>query len=150
MNKLKILRKEKNISQKEIAQMLKISQNGYSQYETETRIIPITLLKKLANYFNVSLDYILGLTNIKDKYPISKIIHTNYNMNRLKEIREDKDLRQKDVSKILNMSRTGYSDYETGSNNIPTINIINLAIYYNVPIDYILYLTDERIPHKRK
>ena len=47
------------------------------------------------------------------------------------------------------MSQTGYSAYETKDNDIPTKILIKLALYYNVSIDYLLYMTDERIPHKR-
>ncbi len=149
MNNLKKLRKEKDCSQKDIAKLLKISQNGYSQYENEIRSIPIFLLKNLAIYFNTSLDYLLGLTNIQTKYLPSKIIPTSYPDNRLKEIREDRDLNQKKVADLLEMSRSGYSAYETGSNVIPNSKLIKLALFYNVSIDYILYLTDERKVHKR-
>lgn len=70
-------------------------------------------------------------------------------MNRLKELREDKDLFQKDVAKYLNMSQTGYSQYETETNDIPTEILRNLADYYNTSIDYMLYRTDERKPYPR-
>ena len=46
-----------------------MSQTGYSQYETETNDIPTLILKKLANYYNTSIDYILCLTNEKKPYP---------------------------------------------------------------------------------
>ncbi len=65
-------------------------------------------------------------------------------MNRLKELREDKDLYQKDVAKMLNMSQTGYSQYETETNDIPTDILKKLARFYQTSIDYLLYLTDER------
>lgn len=70
-------------------------------------------------------------------------------MNRLKEIREDKDLLQKDIAKLLNTGLSIISAYERELYDINTKNLIELAIFYNVPIDYILYLTDERKPHKR-
>ncbi len=70
-------------------------------------------------------------------------------MNRLKELREDKDLFQKDIAKYLNMSQTGYSQYETETNDIPTEVLRNLADYYNTSIDYILYRTDERKPYSK-
>ena len=62
---------------------------------------------------------------------------------RLKELREDRDLTQSQISKILNMSQTGYSKQETGENDVPTKILIELAKYYNVSVDYILELTDE-------
>lgn len=70
-------------------------------------------------------------------------------MNRLKDLREDKDLFQKDIAKYLNMSQTGYSKYEVGTNDIPTSILIKLADYYNTSIDYILYQTDERKAYKK-
>ena len=70
-------------------------------------------------------------------------------MNRLKDLREDKDLLQKDIAKILNMSQTGYSKYEVETNDIPTDILKKLAKYYNTSIDYLLCLTDERKPYPR-
>lgn len=70
-------------------------------------------------------------------------------MNRLKELREDRDLYQKDIAKILNMSQTGYSQYETETNDIPTDILKQLAKYYNTSIDYLLYQTDERKPYPK-
>ena len=70
-------------------------------------------------------------------------------MNRLKEMREDKDLLQKDIANLLNTGLSIISAYERELYDINTKNLIELAIFYNVPIDYILYLTDERTPHKR-
>ena len=70
-------------------------------------------------------------------------------MNRLRELRENKDLYQKDIAKVLNMSQTGYSQYETEINDIPTAILKQLAEYYNTSIDYLLYVTDERKPYPR-
>ncbi len=70
-------------------------------------------------------------------------------MNRLKELREDRDLYQKDIAKILNMSQTGYSQYETETNDIPTSILKKLADYYSTSIDYLLYVTDEKKPYKK-
>ena len=63
--RLKDLREDLDIKQKEIAEYLHIKQNTYSQYENGQRQLPIDVLIKLANYYNVSTDYILGLS--KDK-----------------------------------------------------------------------------------
>ncbi len=69
--------------------------------------------------------------------------------NRIRALREDRDLRQVEVAKILNMSQTGYSKYETGENDIPTRILIELAKFYNTSIDYLLGLTDEKEPYKK-
>ena len=70
-------------------------------------------------------------------------------MERLRDIREDRDLKQKDIAQILNMSQTGYSKYEVGTNDIPTEVLKKLAHYYNTSIDYLLYETDERKPYSK-
>ena len=61
---------------------------------------------------------------------------------RIRDLREDKDLNQTQVAKILGMSQTGYSKYETGENDIPTTILIKLSEFYDTSIDYILGQTD--------
>ena len=73
MNRLKLLRKEKNMYQKEIASILGMSQTGYSQYETETNDIPTNILIKLADYYNTSVDYILCRTDQKEPYEKKRV-----------------------------------------------------------------------------
>ena len=67
----------------------------------------------------------------------------------IKNLREDKDLTQKEVGRILNMSQTGYNQYEIGRNDIPTKVLIDLANFYNTSTDYILGLTNEIKPYPR-
>ena len=62
---------------------------------------------------------------------------------RIRDMREDKDLNQTQVAKMLGMSQTGYSKYETGENDIPTNVLIKLARFYNTSIDYLLGETDD-------
>ena len=61
---------------------------------------------------------------------------------RLRDLREDHDWNQTTLAKMLNMSQTGYSKYETGENDIPTPILIRLARIYNTSIDYLLGETD--------
>ena len=63
---------------------------------------------------------------------------------RIRDLREDNDLNQTQVAKMLGMSQTGYSKYETGENDIPTAVLIKLADFYNTSIDYLLGQTDKR------
>lgn len=69
--------------------------------------------------------------------------------NRIRELREDADLNQTKVAKILGMSQTGYSKYETGENDVPTKILIELALFYDTSVDYILRLTDVIKPYPR-
>ncbi|MBQ8446869.1 MAG: helix-turn-helix transcriptional regulator [Clostridia bacterium] len=67
---------------------------------------------------------------------------------RIRDLREDRDMNQTQIAKILNMSQTGYSKYETGENDIPTKILIQLADYYDTSIDYLLGRTDNPNPYK--
>ena len=68
---------------------------------------------------------------------------------RIRDLREDKDLNQTQIAKILGMSQTGYSKYETGENDIPTTILIKLAEFYNTSIDYLLGQTDNPNRYKK-
>ena len=72
------------------------------------------------------------------------------NIQRLKDIREDKDLLQKDIAKVLKISQVQYSRYETGIRLIPLDKIDVLANYYNVSVDYLIGRTDVKEPYKKK
>lgn len=61
---------------------------------------------------------------------------------RIRDLREDRDLTQKQVAQILGMSQTGYSKYETGENDIPTHILIKLADFYGTSVDYLLDRTN--------
>lgn len=67
---------------------------------------------------------------------------------RIRDLREDKDLTQKELSKILNCSQQVYSNYELGQRDIPTDILIALSRFYGVSVDYILGLTDYPFIHK--
>lgn len=66
---------------------------------------------------------------------------------RIRDIREDHDLSQKEIASVIGMSQTGYSKYETGENDIPTAVLISLADYYHTSVDYLLGLTDCKDPY---
>ena len=67
---------------------------------------------------------------------------------RIRALREDRDLNQTQVAKMLNMSQTGYSKYETGENDVPTHILIKLSKFYETSTDYILGLTEIKQPYK--
>ena len=69
LKRLKDLREDRDLLQRNIADILKITRQQYSLYEIGKRDLPIDLLKALALYYDVSTDYIIGLTNKKNPYP---------------------------------------------------------------------------------
>ncbi len=72
------------------------------------------------------------------------------NQNRLRDLREDKDLKQKDLADYLQVHQTTYSDYELSRLNIPVSALHALADFYNVSIDYLLCRTNEKAPYPKK
>lgn len=66
---------------------------------------------------------------------------------RIRDLRQDRDLTQREIAGIIGMSQTGYSKYETGENDVPTIILIALAQFYETSVDFILGLTDNPKPY---
>lgn len=73
INRLKEIREDRDIFQKDVANFLNIKQQQYSEYEIGKRLIPINYLSELADFYNVSIDYLLGKTDLSKPYPKSKI-----------------------------------------------------------------------------
>lgn len=69
------------------------------------------------------------------------------NYQRIRDLREDRELNQTQFAKILGMSQTGYSKYETGENDIPTEILLKMADYYQTSIDYMLGRTNIKKPY---
>lgn len=62
---------------------------------------------------------------------------------RIRDLREDRDLTQREIAKILNCSQQVYSNYELGQRDIPTDILIKLSVFYNVSVDYILGVSND-------
>ena len=71
-------------------------------------------------------------------------------LERLRGLREDRDLTQGDMAALLQVHQTTYSDYEREKVNIPLATLKKLAIFFDTSTDYILDLTDEIKPYPRK
>lgn len=70
--------------------------------------------------------------------------------NRLRDLREDKDLTQRDLGEYLSIHQSTYSDYELGELNIPVSALHKLADFYGVSIDYLLGRTNKKEPYPKK
>lgn len=68
-NKIRDLREDRDLTQKELARLLKIHQTTYSDYELGRLNVPVTVLHQLADFYGVSVDYLLGRTGEKKPYP---------------------------------------------------------------------------------
>lgn len=69
---------------------------------------------------------------------------------RLKDIREDRDITQRELAEFLHIKQNTYSQYENGQRSLPIEVLIKLAEFFNTSTDYILELTDEVKPYKKK
>lgn len=70
-------------------------------------------------------------------------------ISRLKEIREEKDLKQTDIAKVLKITQVQYSRYETGLRTIPIYHLEKLSDFYHTSVDYLIGKTDERKPYPK-
>ena len=68
---------------------------------------------------------------------------------RIRDLREDNDLTQQQIAKLLNVSQSTYSRYENGELDILMLTVIKLAHHYNTSVDYLVNMTDIRTPYKR-
>ena len=68
---------------------------------------------------------------------------------RLKDLREDADIKQREIADFLHIKQNTYSQYENGQRGLPVEILCELALYFNTSADYILELTDDPEPYKR-
>ena len=68
---------------------------------------------------------------------------------RIKDLREDNDITQKEIAEYLHIKQNTYSQYENGQRQLPLEALVALAKFYNTSTDYILGLTTERKPYKK-
>lgn len=68
---------------------------------------------------------------------------------RIRHLREDADLTQRQLAELLNVSQTTYSRYESGILDIPSISLVKLAQFYQTSVDYLLGLSNERTPCRK-
>lgn len=148
MERIKNLREEKSLRQQDMANILGINRTTYTSYEIERDTIPLTHLNTLCNYFDVSIDYALSLSEIKKYKNLRKEIDKILLTERLKILRKDNKLTQVKIAEILNTSRSTWTGYEYGNYLIPTLLLFELAKKYNYSMDYLLGKIDERTPKK--
>ena len=136
-SRIKLLRLNAKINQKSIAEYLNISIAAYSQFERMSTLITIEKLNDLANYYNVSLDYLVNISDnpnitIKNKKLDKKIIGE-----RLKAIRKEKHLYQETLAKEIGTGHSLISEYESGKRLISLTYGYAICKKYNISMDYL-------------
>ncbi len=134
IERLKNIREDHDLSQKEMANILNVNRSTYSLWELGINIIPIKYLSKFADYFNYSIDYVLGLSNSKYKN-LEKGFDLVTLGNNLKEIRIKNGLSQENIALILNVSQACIARYEKGLIEISTSNLYKFSKEFNISIN---------------
>lgn len=145
-NKLFVLREYYNLSQRCVGEIIGVRQQTYAEWEKGKKIIPLKHLVTLAKYYNVSLDYLTGLSSNKD-------VVFNYNDldkkligKKLIYLRKSKGLKQKDMAKSLNTPASTLCSYEKGHNLILTVFLYQICKEYKVSMDWFIGIKKEPKP----
>ena len=141
--KLKNLRDLYEITQEDIAKILKVARSTYNQYEQQYDIIPIKHLNTLVNHFKISFDYVFDFTELKRYKDEINEIDTKISGKRLKELRKEFKLTQDKLAKKLNIANTIISEYERGHYPISTATLYSLSNLFSISSDYLLGKTSK-------
>ena len=133
------LREYADLSQKDLANKLGVTQQTYSLWEKGTKIIPLKHLNNLCNYYKTSMDYVLGLSNERTNSDIREIKELNKKLigSRIKEIRESNKLTLRDLASELNTTSSTISAYETGKTLVLTAFAYQICTNSDVSLDWL-------------
>lgn len=136
--RLKELRLEKNITQQNIADNIGIARQTYNHYEVGENIVPLKHLNNIANFYDVSVDYVLNLTDKRKYDNYDKEINAKKAGEILKKFRKENKLTQVKLATYLNTFHTVIVDYESGKNLIATAFLYQICKKYKISADYLL------------
>ena len=135
---MKKTRENKELTQKELSEIIGVSRSTYAGWENGIDTIPLSKLNELCNFLDISLDYMCGISNTKQ---YSNIIKRKINSiligKKLKLIRLKNRHTQAKTAKLIHTNQSNYSRYELGKNTISTSLIMDFSKYYKVSIDYL-------------
>ena len=136
-SRIKELRVKNNLTQTDIAAFLNISIAAYSQFERMDTLIPIELLNKLSNYYHVSLDYLLKITDTPNIQIENEEIDKSIVGENLKKIRKDKKLYQETLALEIGTSHSLISEYESGKKLVSLTYGYAICKKYCISLDWL-------------
>ena len=144
LTRLEELRDELEISKKKIANDLGISDSVYGRWENDRFLIPTRRLYQLGNYFQVNIDYILRLTDVRISIKSEKKIDLNLVSKRLKEIRTDLNCTLRELTNDLHTSSSTWSANESGKVLVLSPFLLQVCQKGKFSIDWVLGRSDEK------
>ena len=132
--RLKDIREDNDLSQENMAKILGVKRSAYSLWELGINVIALEFLCKYADYFNVSIDYVLGVSNDKNNV-LNKGLNLKVLGNNLKELRIKNNLSQTNLAEILNVSQACIVRYEKGLICISTSNLFLISKFFNISLN---------------
>lgn len=138
------LRDEKDLKKKDVAKIIGVVESVYSEWENGKLSIPTKRLVQLANYFEVNIDYMVGISNKRKHIKSSNDVNLDLVSLRLKEIRKSLKLTMRDLSSKFNTSSSAISNYENGKFLILSSFLIELCKYSNYSIDWVLGRSEDK------
>lgn len=137
LSRVKEVRLKHNLSQQDVANILDINQSTYSKFELNKAVISIDLLNKLANYYHVSLDYLLKITDnpniqIENEEIDKKVVGEN-----LRKLRKKRKLYQETLALEIGTSHSLISEYESGKKLVSLTYGYAICKRYHVSLDWL-------------
>lgn len=134
-SKLKDLREYEAFTQEEVANILQVDRSTYAGYEIGKDIIPLEKLNELANLYHTSLDYLVGNTPTKEDIKFIQEINRKTVAHNIKNFRDEHNLTQKKLAKVLNTSQPNISNYEKAEYLITTTYALQFVKQYQYSLD---------------
>ena len=134
-NRLKDIREDNDINQEKMSEILGVNRSTYSLWELGINIIPLKSLCDFADYFDFSLDYVLGLTNDRKSKSSIKGIDLKVLGNNMKLIRNKNNLSQENIAELLGVTQACITRYEKGIISISVPNLYKFAKEFKVSIN---------------
>lgn len=140
---IKNIREELELTQSQIADIIGCSRSTYSLWELNINVIPIYYLNNIANKFNISIDYLVGLSNVKYiKFKNNEIDKISLGKN-IRIARKSAGYTQEQLAKKLNTTHSVISAYESGKTNVSTLFLIEIAKITKKSLNWLLDKTNK-------
>ena len=142
--RLEELREEKELTKRKIAADLGVSDSLYGRWENDRFLIPTRRLYQLGNYFQVNIDYILRLSDVRNSLVSEENIRLDLVSKRLREIREELNFTLRELTNNLHTSSSTWSAYETGKVLVLSAFLLQICQEGNFSVDWVLGRSEKK------